>query len=124
MLLQRLSAALGGASLSGEDAPPLLTGRQALELATRGGAAVLGRADLGSLETGKCADFAAIRLDSLAYAGGLHDPVAALIFCAPQQVDRLVVGGRSIVEDGQLITLDVPRLVERHNHAARRLLDA
>jgi 8-oxoguanine deaminase len=124
MLLQRLSAALGGASLSGQEAPPLLTGRQALELATRGGAAVLGRADLGSLETGKCADFAAIRLDSLAYAGGLHDPVAALIFCAPQQVDRLVVGGRSTVEDGQLVTVDVPRLVERHNRAARRLLEA
>jgi 8-oxoguanine deaminase len=124
MLLQRLSAALGGASLSGQDAPPLLTGRQALELATRGGAAVLGRADLGSLEAGKCSDFAAIRLDRLAYAGGLHDPVAALIFCAPQQVDRLVVGGRSIVEDGRMLTVDVPRLVERHNRAARRLLEA
>ncbi len=122
MLLQRLSAALGGASLSGQGAPALLTARQALELATRGGAAVLGRPDLGSLEAGKCADFAAIRLDRLAYAGALHDPVAALVFCAPQQVDRLVVGGRTIVKDGLLQSVDLPRLVERHNRAAGRLL--
>ncbi len=123
MLLQRLGAALGGASLSNEEAPPLLTARQALELATRGGAAVLGRSDLGALQPGKCADFAAIRLDSLPLAGGLHDPVAALVFCAPQQVDWLVVGGRAIVREGQLLTVDVTRLVERHNLAARRIVN-
>ncbi len=122
MLLQRLAASLSGASLSATDAPPLLTARQALELATRGGAAVLGRPDLGSLQAGKCADFAAIRLERLAYAGGLHDPVAALVFCAPQQVDYLAVGGRLIVADAQLLTVDVPRLIERHNAAARRLV--
>lgn len=122
MLLQRLAASLGGASLSATDAPPLLTARQALELSTRGGAAVLGRADLGSLQVGQCADFAAIRLERLAYAGGLHDPVAALVFCAPQQVDYLAVGGRLIVEDAQLLTVEVPRLIERHNAAARRLV--
>jgi 8-oxoguanine deaminase len=122
MLLARLSAGLRGASLSGQDSPPLMTARQALELATRGGAAVLGRPDLGSLESGKCADFAAIRLERLPYAGGLHDPVAALVFCAPQQVDLLVVNGRSVVEDGQLLTVDLPHLVERHNRAARRLV--
>ncbi|MBI4926819.1 MAG: 8-oxoguanine deaminase [Anaerolineae bacterium] len=123
LLLQRLSAALGGASLSAEDAPALLTAREALELATLGGASVLGRADLGALETGKCADFAAVRLDRLAYAGALHDPVAALVFCAPQQVDWLSVGGNCVVEDGVLKTVDTPRLVERHNRAARRLLE-
>ena len=53
---------------------PLMTARQALEIATRGGAAVLGRTDLGSLEAGKCGDFCAINLDKLEYAGGLHDP--------------------------------------------------
>ena len=83
-------------------APPLLTARQALELATRGGAAVLGRSDIGSLEPGKCADFFAINLDRLDYAGALHDPVAALVFCAPQHVDCNVVGGKMIVQDGQL----------------------
>ncbi len=123
MLLARLRAGLMGASLSTEDAPPLLTARKALELATRGGAAVLGRTDIGSLEAGKCADFFAIRLDKLAYAGGLHDPVAAVLFCAPQGVDLSVIGGKMVVKDGQLLTVDVPHLVERHNQAAHRLLN-
>lgn len=122
MLLARLRAALGGASLSGESAPPLMTARQALELATRGGAAVLGRPDLGSLEPGKCADLISIRLDQLTYAGGLHDPLAALLFCSPTQVDTTIVGGRFIVRNGNLQTVDVPRLVDRHNRAAMRLL--
>jgi cytosine/adenosine deaminase-related metal-dependent hydrolase len=122
MLLARLSAGLQGASLSGQDAPALMSARQALELATRGGAAVLGRTDLGSLEDGKCADFAAIRLERLPYAGGLYDPLAALVFCAPQTVDWLVVNGKTVVEDGRLPAIDVPRLVERHNQAARRLV--
>lgn len=123
MLLARLACALQGASLSGKDAPALMTGRQALELATRGGASVLGRTDIGSLEVGKCADFVAVNLNRLDYAGALHDPVAALVFCAPQGVDWNVVHGRVIVERGHLKTLDTARLVERHNKAARRLLN-
>ncbi len=122
MLLARLRAGIEGASLSGEAAPPLLTARQALELATRGGAAVLGRADIGALEAGKCADFVAIKLDRLDYAGALHDPLAAAVFCAPQRVDWNVVGGKIIVQDGQLLSVDVPGLVESHNRAAKRLL--
>lgn len=122
MLLARLRAGIEGASLSGEDAPPILTARQALELATRGGAAVLGRTDIGSLEVGKCADFVAINLNRLDYTGALHDPVAAVVFCAPQGVDVNVVHGKPVVLDGQLLTLDIPRHVERHNRAARRLL--
>ncbi len=123
MLLARLNAGLQGASLSGEDAPPLMTARQALEIATLGGAAVLGRSDIGSLEAGKCADFLAIDLDRLDYAGGLHDPVAAVLFCAAQKVDWLVVGGRVIVRKGELLTLDVRRQVEKHNAAATRLVE-
>lgn len=122
MLMDRLRAGVEGASLSSENAPALMTGRQALELATRGGAAVLGRKDLGSLETGKCADFVAINLNRLDYAGALHDPVSAVVFCAPRGVDWNVVHGRVIVRNGHLDTLDVPRLVERHNRAARRLV--
>ncbi len=122
MLLARLRSGIEGASLSGQDAPPLLTARQALELATRGGAAVLGRSDIGSLEPGKCADFIAIKLDKLEYAGALHDPVAAAVFCAPQHVDFSVVGGKTIVKDGQLLTVNVPTLVKAHNQAAKRLL--
>lgn len=123
LLLARLRAGLEGASLSGQAAPPLLTARDALELATLGGAAVLGRKDIGSLEAGKCADFYAINLNRLDYAGALHDPVAAIIFCAPQNVDYTFVHGRPIVEDGELCSVDVPRLVEKHNLAARHLLN-
>jgi len=122
MLVARLRAGLSGASLSGEAAPPLMTARQALELATLGSASVLGRDDLGSLQPGKCADFFAVRLDHLGYAGALHDPLAALLFCDPQPAAYTVVGGRFIVREGQLQTVDLPRLVERHNRAARRLL--
>jgi len=99
-----------------------MTARQVLELGTRGGAAVLGRTDIGSLEPGKCADFFAIRLDRLGYAGALHDPVAAIVFCAPVNVDYTVVGGKFIVRQGQVTTLDVQQVIERHNRAARRLL--
>jgi cytosine/adenosine deaminase-related metal-dependent hydrolase len=123
MLLSRLGAGVRGASLSGEAAPPLMTARQALEIATRGSAAVLGRSDLGSLEAGKCADFFAVDLNRLGYAGAQHDPVAALVFCAPVQADYTVVGGKFIVKEGHLLTVDLPRLVEQHNRAAKRLVE-
>ncbi|MDD5467566.1 MAG: 8-oxoguanine deaminase [Anaerolineales bacterium] len=122
MLIARLGSALSGASLSGQDAPPLMTARQALEIATRGGASVLGRTDLGSLEPGKCADFFAVNLNRLDYAGALHDPVAALVFCAPVRADYTYVGGQAVVHEGRLVVLDLPALVARHNQAARRLL--
>ncbi|MHB0988201.1 MAG: 8-oxoguanine deaminase [Bellilinea sp.] len=122
MLLARLGAGLAGASLSTEDAPPLLTGRQALELATRGGAAVLGRGDIGSLEVGKCADFIAYDLSRLEYTGALHDPVAALVFCQPRNTDYTVVQGKYVVKQGMLETLDLPRQIEIHNQAAARLI--
>ncbi|MGA9397816.1 MAG: 8-oxoguanine deaminase [Anaerolineaceae bacterium] len=123
MLLARLRAGLSGASLSQGESLPLLTARQALELATLGGASVLNRDDIGSLEPGKCADFIAIQLDKLDYAGALHDPVAALVFCAPLKVDHNYVGGKAIVEDGQLVTLDLGRHVETHNRIAKTLLN-
>ncbi len=122
LLLARLRSGLLGASLSGTDAPPLLTARQTLELATRGGAAVLGRSDIGELSPGKCADWIAFNLNHLDYAGALHDPVAALVFCAPLHVDYSMVGGQLVVREGQLTTLDVEKLVDQHNRAARRLL--
>jgi 8-oxoguanine deaminase len=122
MLLARLNAALGGASLSSEGAPPILSARQALEVATRGGAAVLGRTDIGSLEVGKCADFTAFNLSELEFAGAQHDPLAALLFCQPVHTAYTVVQGRVIVEKGQLKTLDLEDHVRRHNQAAARLL--
>ncbi len=123
MLLARLDAGLRGASLSGEAAPPLMTARQALELGTRGGAAVLGRTDIGSLEVGKCADLFAINLNRLDFAGALHDPLAAAVFCQPVTVDYTLVGGKFIVKEGHLMTVDLPRLIEKHNRAATRLLN-
>jgi len=122
MLVARLRSGLRGASLTGEAPSPLMTARQALEIATRGGARVLRRNDIGSLEVGKCGDFFAIDLNRLEYAGAVHDPVAAVVFCAPVRVDYTVVGGKYIVKEGQLVTLDTHRLVEQHNQAARRLL--
>jgi cytosine/adenosine deaminase-related metal-dependent hydrolase len=92
-----------------------------LYLGTRGGAAVVGRNDIGSLESGKCADFFAINLDRIGYAG-MHDPVAAVIFCQPVNADYTVVGGKFIVKEGQLVTVDEQKLVEKHNKAAKRLL--
>jgi cytosine/adenosine deaminase-related metal-dependent hydrolase len=103
--------------------PSALSARQALELATRGGANVLGRDDIGSLASGMAADFAAFRLDTIGFAGALHDPVAALAFCQSPNVDMLVINGRVVVKDGHLLTADVPVLVEQHNRLSRRLID-
>ncbi len=122
LLLARVREGLRGFSLSNDPNRRLMTARQALWMATRGGALVLGRPDLGSLEVGKCADFTAVRLERLEYAGALHDPLAALLFCQPLRVDYTVVAGRCIVRQGELTTVDETGLVERHNRAARRLL--
>jgi len=122
MLLARLRAGLMGASLSSDESEKLFTARQSLELATRGGAAVLGRKDIGSLEVGNCADFVAINLNRLEYAGALHDPVAAIVFCQPGNVDLNVVHGKIVVKDQQLVNIDLPNLISAHNKAASRLL--
>ncbi len=123
LLLARLRAGINGASRSGGNDQPIMSARHALELATRGGAAVLGRKDIGSLEPGKAADFIAIDLERIDFAGALHDPVAALVFCAPVKVDYNVVGGKIVVKEGKLTTADLPVLVEEHNKAAARLLN-
>jgi 8-oxoguanine deaminase len=123
MLLARLKEGITGYSLSNDPSRELLTARETLRIATRGGAAVLGRSDIGSLAVGKCADFTAINLNRLDYAGALHDPVAAALFCNPGRVDHTVVGGRFVVRAGQLVTVDEQILVEKHNQAAARLLE-
>jgi cytosine/adenosine deaminase-related metal-dependent hydrolase len=100
-----------------------MTARQALEIATRGSAAVLGRADIGSLAVGKCADLFAVNLNQIEYAGALHDPVAAIVFCAPIKVDYTMVGGKLIVSQGEMQTTDLHNLVRQHNDLAMRLLN-
>jgi cytosine/adenosine deaminase-related metal-dependent hydrolase len=102
--------------------PAAMSAKEALRLATRGGAAVLGRNDIGFLAPGMAADFVGYRLDTLALAGGaVHDPVAALIFCQPPPVDLSVINGRIRVQEGQLVEVDLPALVARHNAVARAL---
>jgi 8-oxoguanine deaminase len=121
MLLSRVKEGITGYSLSNDPHRKLMTAREALYLGTRGGAAVLGRKDIGSLESGKCADFFAIKLDKLGFAG-MHDPVSAIVFSQPVNADYTVVGGKFIVKEGQLVTVDEYKLAEKHNKGAKRLL--
>ena len=116
LLLNRLAVAPG----VGEGAQ--MTARDALRLATVGGAAVLGRDDIGRLAPGMAADFVAIDLERIEFAGAGYDPVAAVVMCSPRGVDHSWVGGRRVVEDGQLAGLDIGGLVAQHNHLARALL--
>ena len=100
MLLARVKEGITGFSRSDDPDRHLMTARQALWLGTRGGAAVLGREDVGSIEAGKCADFFAVRLERLEYAGAGHDPVSALVFCQPTAC-RLHGRGRSLDREGR-----------------------
>jgi 8-oxoguanine deaminase len=105
--------------------PAQMTARDALSLSTRGGAQVLGRTDIGHLAPGMCADLALFDLNTLAFAGGaVHDPVGALLLCASPQAAYTVVNGRVVVRRGQLTTLDLGPLIERHNNMARQLAQA
>ena len=104
--------------------PDAMTAREALEIATLGGARVLGRDDIGRLAAGMAADFVAFDTCGIGMAGGLHDPVAALVFCNPGQAAYSVVNGRVVVREGRLATLDLPSLVTRHNALARQLAEA
>jgi cytosine/adenosine deaminase-related metal-dependent hydrolase len=112
MLLQRVKYGAGA-----------MTARQALEIATLGGARVLGRSDIGHIAPGMAADLAIFDLNRLEFAGALHDPLAALAFCAPVGALHTLVGGRFVVRDGHLTTVDLAKLVSRHNQLAAELLD-
>ena len=96
--------------------------REALELATLGGARVLQRADIGSLETGKAADFVAFRVDDLYHAGAGSDKVASLLTCAPTGAWLSVINGQIVVREGELVHVDLPSLIARHNLLAHRML--
>jgi cytosine/adenosine deaminase-related metal-dependent hydrolase len=103
--------------------PGALSAREALEIATLGGPRVLRREDIGSLEPGKAADAIAINLNRLGYAGALHDPVAATVFCAPSGVDWSMIDGRVVVEQGCLTTLEIEPIIERHNRLAHQMVN-
>lgn len=117
MLLSRLAVSPG----VGEDGPQL-TARQALRMATVGGAEVLGRDDIGVLRPGAMADVIAIDLDRPAFAGALHDPLAALVFCSVGRVTHSWVGGRRVVESERLVGVDETALVHQHNALAASLV--
>jgi 8-oxoguanine deaminase len=102
--------------------PAEMSARDVLHLATRGGAQVLGRSDIGHLAVGMCADIVLFDLITLSFAGGaVHDPVGALLLCGSPQTDYAVVNGRVVVQHGQLSTLDLGPLLERHNRMAVQL---
>lgn len=102
--------------------PAAMSARQALELATLGGAKVLNRDDIGALAPGMSADLVAFATGGLDLAGAaVHDPVAALVFCTPQTVRHSIINGKPVVTDGHLLPLDLPPLVAEHNRLARQL---
>jgi cytosine/adenosine deaminase-related metal-dependent hydrolase len=105
----------------GCDGPTALTAREALELGTRGGAALLRRDDIGSLEPGKRADLAVWCTDGLELGGAAADPVAGLVLSGPHRVDRLYVDGEEVVRDGRLVRADEEEIAREHRIQARRL---
>jgi cytosine/adenosine deaminase-related metal-dependent hydrolase len=119
----RLALLLQRVAHGPERGPSALSAREALELATLGGARVLGRDDIGALAPGMAADIVTFPLDTIALAGGaVHDPVAALVFCQVPRVRTAIVDGKVVVDEGTVTTIDVPLLVERHNRLARALV--
>lgn len=132
LLLARVGRALmppetrAGKSFFGCDLGPAeMTARDALHIATRGGALVLGRTDIGHLAVGMCADFALFDLRTLGLAGGaVHDPVASLLLCASPQAAFVVVNGRVVVREGMLTSVNLGPLLERHNRLALTLADS
>ncbi|MDB5931639.1 MAG: hydroxydechloroatrazine ethylaminohydrolase [Polaromonas sp.] len=120
MLLARVGRSLQ--PFGCDDGGRELSAREALRLATRGGASVLGRDDIGAIAPGMAADLALFRTDTLAMAGGaVHDPIAALMFCASPQAHYTIVNGRVVVREGQLATLELAPHIERHNRMAQQL---
>ncbi len=103
--------------------PGVLNARETLEIATLGGARVLGRDDIGALKPGMAADFVAFDMYQLPFAGALHDPVAALLFCTSVDVNYSVINGRVVVREGRLTTLELEPLIAQHNAIARKLFN-
>ncbi len=99
-----------------------LTASQAIELATLGGARVLGRNDVGALEEGMAADVILVDTRDLSFAGAMHDPVAAVVFCAPSRVHTSIVNGKVLVEGGRLTHVDENDIVELQNAIAGKLV--
>jgi 8-oxoguanine deaminase len=104
--------------------PAALTARHALRLATRGGAACLGRDDIGSIEPGRRADIALFPVDELGQVGAEADPVAAVVHCPPRRVRHLLVDGRTVVRDGTLANADEEAIAAEGRRIGRSLVEA
>jgi cytosine/adenosine deaminase-related metal-dependent hydrolase len=103
----------------GRDGPAALTAREALRLATRGSAALLGRDDLGAIEPGRCADLAVWSTDRLELAGA-EDPVAGFVLSAPHRVERLLVGGEDVVREGRLVRASEDAIAQEQRRQAEK----
>lgn len=100
-----------------------MTAREALEIATRGGARVLGRDDIGYLAPGMSADFITFNIDQPALVGSHHDVIAALIFCQPSSVDYSFINGQKVIDQGKLLTVEIGKLVETCNRLAKTMVE-
>lgn len=126
MMLQRVaparyrSEAPGGRGGFGGD-PGALSAREALILATRGGARLLGRDDIGHLAPGMSADWVAVDMNHLSFAGAQRDPLAALVMCGPFLASQVMVNGRMRVRDGQLLGTEPAALIREHARVMMRL---
>ncbi len=120
-LLQEARTAFLLARVRDQDAAAI-TARETLEVATRGGARVLGRDDIGYLAPGMSADFVAFNIDTPELAGSHHDVVAALIFCQPRGVDYSFINGKKVIDQGQLLTVDLGQLVKTCNQLAATMM--
>ena len=104
--------------------PEAMNAREALEMATLGGAACLGRDDIGALEPGRAGDLVVWPTDGVLFAGALSDPVEALLRCGPVAARHTIVAGRPLVEDGRLTAAGVEEMLSRHRRIAQEWLDA
>ncbi len=121
LLLQRVAQ---GMALGPAHGPRAMSAREALEIATLGGAQVLGRDDIGALAPGMAADIVSVSLDQVGMAGAGHDPLAALLFCHVPRVTNAIVNGEVLVRNGELAHIELPRLIAQHNRLAAQLVNA
>jgi cytosine/adenosine deaminase-related metal-dependent hydrolase len=104
--------------------PAAMTAREALEIATLGGARVLNRDDIGAIAPGMSADIVAFDMRDVAYAGAGHDLVAALVFCNPGRVAASLINGKVVVREGRLLPVELPQVLARHRELAKSLVES
>ena len=107
-----------------KDSVNSMPARDAIYLATKGGARVLGRDDIGSIEVGKAADIAIFDISGIEYAGSTYDPIASILFCGINQKTKYtIVNGKIVVENGKLLTLDEKKLKEKADKIVKKIIE-